>query len=345
MAKSKSTTKKGGASAVGAQLEYPIIGKSKVVQNIVRQIKRLAKGKEDVLIVGESGVGKGAIGRNIHSEQTNRNAEIPVTSLNLAVIDDRELGAILFGYEKGSAGFPNTSRRGLIEVAQGGTLLVEEIEEASLRNQMKILKFIKERKVKREGGSKKEDVDVRLIITSKENPEELAEKNKILQELADELSSFERIEVPPLREHPEDIPLLVEYFTQEACAELGIDEPVIDINAIDVLVRQRWGENIRELKSVIDRSVLFSTGGMFTLPPELTDEKTEVVKMINNILTGQEFEINKSLDIIERGIVERALERFGFNQSKAAQFLGMTEQTLRYRLKRLGIVASRQRGA
>jgi transcriptional regulator with GAF, ATPase, and Fis domain len=95
---------------------------------------------------------------------------------------------------------------------------------------------------------------------------------------------------------------------------------------------------------VIDRSVMFSQGGMFTLPPELTDEKTEVVKMINNILTGQEFEINKSLDIIERGIVERALERFGFNQSKAAQFLGMTEQTLRYRLKRLGIVASRHRG-
>jgi DNA-binding NtrC family response regulator len=342
MTKTKSSSKKN--SGGGQQLEYPIIGKSKAVQNLIKNIKRLAKADEDVLIIGEAGVGKGAVARNIHGLQTEEGNETPLTSLNLAVIDDKELGSILFGYERGAGGYPNTSRRGLIEASQGGTVLVEEIEEASLRNQMKILKFIKERQVKREGGTKKENVDVRLIITSKGDTEELTEKDKILKELAEELSSFERVEVPPLREHPEDIPMLVEYFTNEACRELGIDEPVIDINAIDVLVRQRWKENIRELKSVIDRSVLFSTGGMFTLPPELTDEKTEVVKMINNILTGQEFEINKSLDIIERGIVERALERFGFNQSKAAQFLGMTEQTLRYRLKRLGIVPSRQRG-
>jgi DNA-binding NtrC family response regulator len=342
MTKTKSSPKK--HSGGGQELEYPIIGKSKAVQNLIKNIKRLAKADEDVLIIGEAGVGKGAVARNIYGLQTEDGSETPLTSLNLAVIDDKELGSILFGYERGAGGYPNTSRRGLIEASQGGTVLVEEIEEASLRNQMKILKFIKERQVKREGGTKKENVDVRLIITSKGDTEELTEKDKILKELAEELSSFERIEVPPLREHPEDIPMLVEYFTTEACRELGIDEPVIDINAIDVLVRQRWKENIRELKSVIDRSVLFSTGGMFTLPPELTDEKTEVVKMINNILTGQEFEINKSLDIIERGIVERALERFGFNQSKAAQFLGMTEQTLRYRLKRLGIVPSRQRG-
>jgi len=340
MAKLKSTTKK-SASAAEQQLEYPIIGRSKAAQNLIKQIKRLGKGNEDVLIIGEAGVGKGAIGRNIHAEQTRRDDSITFTSLNLAVIDDKELGSILFGQEQGSPGYQRTSHKGLAESSRGGTLLVEEIEGASLRNQMKILKFIKERK----SGDKKDDADFRLVITTKSDPLELREKNRILEELADELSKFEQVEVPPLREHPEDIPLLVEHFTQEACRELGLEEPIIDINAIDVLVRQRWKENIRELKSVIDRSVLFSTGGMFTLPPELTDEKTEVVKMINNILTGQEFEINKSLDIIERGIVERALERFGFNQSKAAQFLGMTEQTLRYRLKRLGLVASRQRNS
>jgi DNA-binding NtrC family response regulator len=338
MTKGKSTTRK-GSSAAEQQLEYPIIGRSKTGQHLIKQIKRLGKGNEDVLIIGEAGVGKGAIGRNIHAEQTRRDDSLTLTSLNLAVIDDKELGAILFGQEQGTPGYQSTSHKGLAESSRGGTLLVEEIEGASLRNQMKILKFIKERKSE----DKKDGADFRLIITTKSDPLELREKNKILEELADELSKFEQVEVPPLREHPEDIPLLVEHFTQEACRELGLEEPVIDINAIDVLVRQRWKENIRELKSVIDRSVLFSTGGMFTLPPELTDEKTEVVKMINNILTGQEFEINKSLDIIERGIVERALERFGFNQSKAAQFLGMTEQTLRYRLKRLGLVASRQR--
>jgi DNA-binding NtrC family response regulator len=343
MAKSKYIPKK---TPSGAQnLEYPIIGKSKAVVALIKQIRKLAKSPQDVLIIGEAGTGKGAIARNIYSLSAE-GGEIPgpFTSLNLAVVDDKELNSILFGHEKGTQGMPNTSRRGIFEMAEGGTVVVEEIEEASLRNQMKILRFIAERQTRREGSTKKEDIDVRLVITTKEDPKTLSEKSKILKELADELTSFETIEVPPLRERPEDIPLMVDFFTTEACRELGIDEPIIDINAIDVLVRQRWKENIRELKSVIDRSVMFSQGGMFTLPPELTDEKTEVVKMINNILTGQEFEINKSLDIIERGIVERALERFGFNQSKAAQFLGMTEQTLRYRLKRLGIVASRHRG-
>jgi DNA-binding NtrC family response regulator len=342
MAKIKNTNKKGAGN--GGQLEYPIVGRSRVAQNLIKQIKRLAKGKDDILIIGEAGVGKGAIGRNIHSEATEGSRSVPLTSINMAVIDERDLDVALFGSERGEDGHPSANRRGLIEMSAGGTVLIEEVEEASLRTQLKIVKLIKDRQVVREGSTEGKATDVRIIITTKDTPEDLAEKNRILEELADELTSFERIEVPPLRERPEDVPLLVEYFTQEACSELGMEEPVIDINAIDVLVRQRWKENIRELKSVIDRSILFSTSGMFTLPPELTDEKTEVVRMINNILTGQEFEINKSLDIIERGIVERALERFGFNQSKAAQFLGMTEQTLRYRLKRLGIVPSRQRG-
>ncbi len=109
------------------------------------------------------------------------------------------------------------------------------------------------------------------------------------------------------------------------------------------LVRHPWKENIRELKAVIDKSILFSSGGKFVLPPELTDEKTEVVKMINNVISGQEFVLDNSLDVIEKGIIERALERFGFNQSRAALFLGMTEQTLRYKLKRLAIPSARHR--
>ncbi|HJW27730.1 MAG TPA: helix-turn-helix domain-containing protein, partial [Saprospiraceae bacterium] len=166
---------------------------------------------------------------------------------------------------------------------------------------------------------------------------------KLLEDLYNKLNSFEKIEIPPLRERPEDIPLLVKHFTSELCREIGIGELAIDINAIDVLVRQTWKENIRELKAVVDKSVLFSNGGRFMLPPELVDEKTEVVKMINNIVNGQDFVLDKSLDAIEKGIIERALQKFGFNQSKAAGFLGMTEQTLRYKLKRLNIASSRTR--
>ena len=325
------------------KMQYSIIGKSKAVENIVKQIQRLAKTRSDVLIVGESGVGKGAIAKNIYAMSKGTDQNKPFMSINLSVVDDRELESLLFGFDRGVGGLPYTSKRGLFELANGGTVLIEELEEASFRNQMKILSFINERKTRRIGSDKQAEVDIQLIVTMKDDPQQLGEKQRLLPELAEKFRAFEKITVPPLRERPEDIPLLVKYYTADVCKELGIGDIAIDINAIDVLVRQPWKENIRELKAVIDKSVLFSSGGKFVLPPELLDEKTEVVKMINNVLQGQEFILDKSLDIIERGIIERALEKFGFNQSRAAMFLGMTEQTLRYKLKRLGVASVRTR--
>jgi DNA-binding NtrC family response regulator len=327
----------------GGPFEYPIVGKSSAVEQLVKQIDRLAKSRKDVVIVGEAGVGKGAVAKNIFSRSRTEGVNQPFMSINLSVLDDRELEAILFGFDRGVEGLPYTSKRGLFEQANGGTVLIEEIEEASFRNQMKILNFINERKTRRIGGETNEPVDIRLIVTLKAEPAELVEKRKLLEDLYGKILEFEKVEILPLRQRPEDIPLLVKHFAGEICKELGIGDLVIDINAIDVLVRQPWRENIRELKAVVDKSVLFSNGSRFTLPPELVDEKTEVVKMINNIMAGQEFVLDRSLDVIEKGIIERALERFGFNQSKAAQFLGMTEQTFRYKLKRLGIASARAR--
>lgn len=332
-----------GDKKAGGAFEYPIVGKSKATELVGRLVQRLAKSRRDVVIVGEAGVGKGAIAKNIYHLGKN-GVDLPFLSINLSVVDDRELEAMLFGYDRGAEGLPSTTKRGLFEQANGGTLLIEEIEEASFRNQMKILSFINERKTRRIGGETNEVVDIRLIITMKEEPQALVEKRKLLEELYERILEFEKIEIPPLRQRPEDIPLLVKHFTSEICKELGLGELVIDINAIDVLVRQPWKENIRELKAVVDKSVLFSHEGRFSLPPELVDEKTEVVKMINNIMAGQEFVLDNSLDVIEKGIIERSLDRFGFNQSRAAQFLGMTEQTFRYKLKRLGIASARSRG-
>lgn len=317
-----------------AKFPYPIVGKSRAVEFLREEILRLSKSRKDVLVVGEAGVGKGAVAKDISGEGR------PFLSINLSVVDDKELEAALFGYDRG--GSP-TSKKGIFEQANGGTVLIEEIEEASFRNQLKILNFVNERTAFKTGGGSKERVDIRIILTMKGSPVELVEKRKLLDDLYAKIQDFEQVEIPPLRQRPEDIPLLVKHFANEISKELGIGDLVIDINAIDVLVRQPWRENIRELKAVVDKCVLFSNEGRFMLPPELVDEKTEVVKMINNIIAGQEFVLDKSLDMIEKGIIERALDRFGFNQSKAAQFLGMTEQTFRYKLKRLGIASARSR--
>jgi DNA-binding NtrC family response regulator len=327
----------------GGTPEYPIIGKSRSVEQLVKQIGKLAKTRQDVIVVGEAGTGKGAVAKNIYIQSKTPGSEQPFMSINLSVIDDRELEALLFGFDRGVEGLPYTSKRGLFEQANGGTVLIEELEEASFRNQMKILNFINERKTRRIGGDENEAVDIRLIISLKDDPAALVDHRKLLEELYGKVLEFERIDLPPLRQHTEDIPLLVKHFASDISRELGIGDLAIDVNAIDVLVHQPWKENIRELKAVVDKCVLFSHDGRFVLPPELVDEKTEVVKMINNIMAGQEFVLDKSLDVIEKGIIERSLDKFGFNQSKAAQFLGMTEQTFRYKLKRLGIASARAR--
>lgn len=325
-------------------MEETIVGRSKSVEQLKKQISRLAKGTKDILIVGETGVGKGVVARRIHTEQFAQiSDQHPYLSVNASVIDDRELEAVLFGFEKGVPGMPPTTKRGLFELSENGTLLIEEVEDASFRNQMKILDFLETRVTKRMGGNEGREIKTRIILSMKHTTSELASTHKIYEDFAAKLGSFETVLIQPLRERPEDIPILVKYFVNDISKDLGIKDVAIDINAIDVLVRHPWKENIRELKAVIDKSILFSSGGKFVLPPELTDEKTEVVKMINNVISGQEFVLDNSLDVIEKGIIERALTRFGFNQSRAASFLGMTEQTLRYKLKRLAIPSARHR--
>jgi DNA-binding NtrC family response regulator len=324
-------------------MQYPIIGKSKTVEELHKLIQKHARQRTDVIIIGETGIGKGAVARNIHhlSRSTN-GTEAPLLSINLSVVDDKEVEPILFGFDRGAERLPYTTKRGLFELANGGTVLIEELEEASFRNQMKVLNFMNTRKTRRMGSAKDVPVDVRLIITLKDGINELEERRKLLPELAEKLAQVDVISIPPLRTRPEDVPLLVKHFINEISRELSLNDIVLDINAIDILVRQPWKENIRELKAVVDKSVLFSQDGRFALPPELVDEKTEVVKMINNVRSGQEFVLNHSLDKIEKGIIERALDRFGLNQSRAAIFLGMTEQTLRYKLRRLGIASVRE---
>ena len=325
-------------------MEETIIGRSKSIEQLRKQIAKVARGSKDILVVGEPGVGKGIVAKRIHSEQFgDTNGQHPFLSVNASVIDDRELEAVLFGFEKGVPGMPPTTKRGLFELGENGTVLIEEIEDASFRNQMKVLEFLRNRVTKRMGGDEGRTVNTRVILTARRTAEELISAHKLYEDLASRLNEFELITVLPLRERPDDIPVLVKHFVNEISKDLGIKDVAIDINAIDVLVRHPWKENIRELKAVIDKSILFSEGGKFVLPSELTDEKTEVVKMINNVISGQEFVLDNSLDVIEKGIIERALDRFGFNQSRAASFLGMTEQTLRYKLKRLAIPSARHR--
>src|SRR3990167_2936647 len=240
-------------------MDPTIIGRSRSVETLKKQIGRLSKNSKDILIVGEPGIGKGVVAKRIHSDKHgDADERHPFMSINASVVDDKELEAVLFGFEKGVPGMPPTTKRGLFELADGGTVMIEEIEDASFRNQMKILDFLKERKTKRLGGDEGRSVDLRVVMTMKKAPELLLHEHKLYEELYEKLDQFEQIQILPLRERPEDIPMLVKHFVTEICQDLNIKDVAIDINAIDVLVRHTWKENIRELKAVVDKSILFS---------------------------------------------------------------------------------------
>ncbi len=314
------------AKVVKQDLPHPIVGKSPFVSDILETIETLSKTRKDVILVGEIGVGRSAIARNIHHlSAAHSGVNEPLTMINVPSKDDKELEVFLVDLLKEVSASEPVRK----------TILLEDVEDLSYRNQIKLLSAANKR-----AGTH----DVRFILTMKLAPQTLVAKRKLLDDLWSAMIKAEVVDVAPLRDRREDIPVLIRHFANQLTDELGLNELTIDINAIELLSKQDWRENIREVKAMVDKSVLFSKDGLFSLPSEFFDEKSEVTRMLNNIVTGQEFILDNSLDVIEKGILERALEKFGFNQSRAAQFLGMTEQTFRYKLKRLGISTARARG-
>ncbi len=306
-------------------LPDPIVGKSPFVNELLGKMSQLSKTRQDVILVGELGVGRSAIAHDIHYLTAQHSGiNDPLVPVSVPTRDDKELESFLLGLNQELSDSEPVRK----------TILLEDIEEASFRNQIKLLAVLKRRV----------DVhDVRFILTMKLAPQTLVTKRKLLDDVLAALIKAEVVDIAPLRDRKEDIPVLVRHFANQLTSELGLEDLTIDINAIELLSKQEWRENIRELKAMVDKSVLFAKDGLFSLPSEYFDEKSEVARMVNNIMTGHEFVLDASLDVIEKGILERALEKFGFNQSKSAQFLGMSEQTFRYKLKRLGITTARAR--
>ncbi len=322
-------------------MTYELIGTSKIIKNINKQIKKLSSSSHDIHIIGEPGTGKSVVANNIHKLSVKGNEKLPIVDLKLTNIDETELCAVLFGYQEGTPGLPDASRKDLASITEGGTILIEEVDNASFRYQHHITSFLNEL-VDLRDSSNENPFNIRIIVTTKDHPATLVHKNELLDELAKHLVSFNQILIPPLRERKEDIPYLVEHFVVEACNKLGIQEPAIDINAISILVDQPWKNNIRELKAVIDRSVIFSSNGMFTLPSDLVDEKSKVTRLLETILTGEGQEIDAPLDTIERGLINTVLKRFNFDLSQAAQFLGMNQETLEHRADQLELIRERK---
>lgn len=272
--------------------ELQIVGKSRHNEQLRKLVAKLSVNRKDALIVGEAGVGKTMVASLIAVGDSVRTFE-------LASENEVDLQTALSSLS-------------------GGTVVFEAVEEAGYRIQDVMLKFIDSR-----------PKCARIVVTLSKPIKELLVQRKLSENLCARINGFEKVEIRPLRERPEDIPHLVKHFAH------GL---IVDINTLDTLVNLPWKGNIRQLKSVVERCISSAADGKFVLPEEFVDERTEVVKMVNGLMESQKPVLDKSLDVIENTIVRRTLERFGFDESKAAQFLGMTEQVFNQKLKRLATV-------
>ena len=285
-----------------------LIGESGFIKRMRREIPKLAKLQSHILLKGERGTGKAILAKLIHNMSLSKGSILTITPLAMTEIEIKGL-----------------SERLDKEVTR---ILIQDIEEFSFLSQATISTAIQKLPKK---------PFVQVIVTTKSSLGELRKQGKILDELVEILQNFETISVPSLNQHMEDIPLLIEHFVKNACEGIGVKLKTIDVNILDFLVRREWQDNIRELKSVVEQAVFMSENKEIELPEYLYDEYALLEGMVKCIKARKAFKFDKSLLNLEKTLLERTLDVAGYNQSKAAEILRLSEANLRYRLKKFKI--------
>ncbi len=308
------------------QLE--IIGTSYVIQEIKEFIKIVAPTNTSVLITGESGTGKELVARAIHKESPR--SMNPFVEVNCAAIPEELIESELFGHEKGSFTGAIQKRRGKFDLANGGTIFLDEIGDMSLKTQAKILRIIEEKKFERVGGSKPVEVDVRIIAATNKNLEEEIRKGNFREDLYYRLNVIP-IHIKPLRERKEDIPVLVEYFLSKICSENGRDKKEITKDAIDILCNYNWPGNVRELRNLIERLVILTPGRIIRSSDIIGSLKGVTYRRYESAIdakTYREARIN-----FEKEFILQKLRENDWNISKTAEAIGLERSYLHKKIK------------
>lgn len=320
------------ATLEGSYRSGDLIGKSEPMRRVMQLISRVASARSSVLITGESGTGKEVVARRLHEEGDR--AAGPFVAVHCGALPEALMESELFGHEKGAFTGANARSEGLVRAAEGGTLFLDEIGELPLELQVKFLRVLQERKVRPVGGSREREVDVRVVAATNRDVEREVAEGRFRQDLFYRLNVI-RLHLPPLRERPEDIPLLAQHFVQKHAALAG--KPIeLSPEALSWLVRQPFPGNVRELENVIERAVTLALGNRITLDdlPDgaRTDGPTTPAARI-----GEGFNLDAHLAAIERAFLLEALERTGGNRTEAAKLLGTTFRSFRYRLAKYGL--------
>ena len=322
-----------GAVLLGDQLSEDtihdgIVGRSAALRTVLAEVEMVAPTDSTVLICGETGAGKELIARAVHT-RSGRRAN-PFVKCNCAAIPTGLLESELFGHEKGAFTSAVASRVGRFELANRGTIFLDEIGETPLELQPKLLRVLQEREFERLGSSRTVHTDARLVAATNANLADMVEARRFRADLYYRLNVYP-IHVPPLRERPEDIPLLVRHFVRHYAGSMGRRIKWISASAMDALVGYLWPGNIRELQNLIERAVIRSTGDRLDIPVSEIDGGTGAPK------TGS---LPGTLEEAERAHILAALKECRWIQSGprgAAHRLGINRTTLQFLMKKLGI--------
>jgi DNA-binding NtrC family response regulator len=317
--------------ALGQRYEYKnIIAKSEKMQAVLAMVERVALTNSTVLLGGESGVGKDVIARAIH-EHSHRSSG-PFIKINSTAIPENLLESELFGYEKGAFSGATNSKPGKFELADKGTMFLDEIGDVPPATQAKLLRVIQEREFERLGGTKTLKVDVRLVAATNRDLRAALEEGTFREDLYYRLNVV-AIDIPPLREHKEDIPALVDFFLQRFAKESGKPVPGVTPEALKVLMDFHWPGNVRELENILERGVTLSNATMLDVADIHLDRAAPRPATDAVPILPEGF----SLEQWEDEIIREALRRANGNKSQAARALGLSRNALRYRLSRMGV--------
>jgi len=309
-----------------------VIGVSEVMASLFEMVRAIAPTSSTVLITGESGTGKELVARAIHG--LSARADGPFVSVNCGALTETLLESELFGYVKGAFTDARQSRKGLFEAADGGTLFLDEVGETSLAMQVKLLRAVQERKIRRVGGTDETEVDVRVISATNAPLEELVKQKRFREDLFYRLQVIP-VRTPPLRERREDIPLLAEHFTERFARQMGKGVAKVSEEAMLLLRAFHWPGNVRQLENVIERAVALETSEA-VLPERLPENIRQPDRSEPLPAIGDGFSLDAFLLSVEARLLHQALERSSGDRTEAARLLGVSARSLRYLIQKHG---------
>lgn len=312
-----------------------LVGESEAMKRVYDLIRRVAGTKSNIMISGESGTGKELAARAIHVLSARKN--MPFVVINCAGIPENLIESELFGYRKGAFTGANIDKKGLFDVADGGTVFLDEVGELSPAIQVKLLRVIQERTFTAVGGTGEKSVDVRFICATNRDLEQEVVEKRFREDLYFRLNVI-HIPMPPLRRREGDLPLLAQYFLEKYSVEFGKDIKKISAYAMDILKDYPFPGNVRELENIIERSVALETSNI-VLPESLTlsNLQKERKNRRGTDLTSEGINLEKVLEDMERDYLLKALRMAHGSKQRAAQLLGINTRSLRYRMDKLGL--------